>query len=68
MIEIKIKDKKCDMDVRGDRFECIAEMTIAFDALIESAAKANGMTYEEAKKMLCHLVDKVRKVKTKDGE
>lgn len=68
MLEIKIKDKKCDMDIRGDRFECIAEMTIAFDALIESAAEANGMTYEEAKKMLCHLVDKVREVKTKDGE
>ena len=43
MLEIKIKDKKCDMDIRGDRFECIAEMTIAFDALIESAAAANGM-------------------------
>lgn len=68
MLKLEIKDKKCDMDIRGDRFECIAEMTIAFDALIESAAAANGMTYEEAKKMLCHLVDKVRKEKTKDGE
>lgn len=67
MLEIKIKDKKCDMDIRGDRFECIAEMTIAFDALIESAA-ANGMTYEEAKKMLCHVVDKAYEAKKKDGE
>lgn len=68
MLEIKIKDKKCDMDIRGDRFECIAEMTIAFDALIESAAAANGMTYEEAKKMLCHVVDKAHEAKKKDGE
>lgn len=56
------------MDIRGDKFECIAEMTIAFDALIESAAAANGMTYEEAKKMLCHVVDKAHEAKKKDGE
>lgn len=68
MLKLEVKDKKCNTDIRGDRFECIAEMTIAFDALIESAAAANGMTYEEAKKMLCHVVDKVHKVKKKDGE
>lgn len=68
MLKLEIKDKKCDMDIRGDRFECIAEMTIAFDALIESAAAANGMTYEEAKKMLCHVVDKAHEGKKKDGE
>ena len=68
MLKLEIKDKKCDMDIRGDKFECIAEMTIAFDALIESAAAANGMTYEEAKKMLCHVVDKAHEVKKKDGE
>lgn len=66
MLKLEIKDKKCDMDIRGDKFECIAEMTIAFDALIESAAEANGMTYEEAKKMLCDGADKVHEVKMKD--
>ena len=39
-----------------------------FEALIETAAEAagNGMTYEEAKKMLCDGADKVREVKTRD--
>lgn len=68
MLELKFKDQKCELDIRGKRHECLAEMTIAFDALIESAAEANGMTYEEAKKMLCHVVDKAHEAKKKDGE
>ena len=61
---------KVETTVEGKRHECIAEMAIAFDALIETAAEAagNGMTYEEAKQMLCDGADKVHEVKTKDGE
>ena len=66
MIKIEISDNKCETDIRGKKYECIAEMTIAFDALIESAAEANGMTYEKAKQMLCDGADKVHEVKTKD--
>ena len=68
MLELKLIDQKCELDIRGKRHECLAEMTIAFDALIESAAEANGMTYEKAKQMLCDGADRVREVKTKDGE
>lgn len=66
MLKIEIIDKKCETDINGKRHECLAEMTIAFDALIESAAEANGMTYEEAKQMLCDGADKVHEVKMKD--
>ena len=66
MLELKLLDQKCELDIRGKRHECLAEMTIAFDALIESAAEANGMNYEEAKKMLCDGADKVHEVKMKD--
>lgn len=38
MLELKFKDQKCELYIRGKRHECLAEMTIAFDALIESAA------------------------------
>jgi hypothetical protein len=68
MLELKLLDQKCELDIRGKRHECLAEMTIAFDALIESAAEANGMTYEKAKQMLCDGADKVREVKMRDGE
>ena len=68
MLELKFKDQKCEIDIYGKRDECIAEMAIAFEALIETAAEAVGNTYEEAKKMLCDGADKVREVKTKDGE
>lgn len=68
MLKLEIKDKKNEIDINGKRHECIAEMAIAFDALIESAAEANGMTYEEAKQMLCDGADKVHEVKMKDGE
>ena len=68
MLKLEISDQKCELDIRGKRHECLAEMTIAFDALIESAAEANGMgmTYEEAKQMLCDGADKVHEVKMKD--
>lgn len=68
MLELKLIDKKCEIDINGKRPECIAEMTIAFEALIETAAEAagNGMTYEKAKEMLCYGADKVREVKTRD--
>ena len=70
MLELKIKDQKSEIDINGKRHECIAEMAIAFEALIETAAEAagNGMTYEKAKQMLCDGADKVREVKTRDGE
>ena len=68
MLKLEIIDKKCETDIRGKSHECIAEMAIAFEALIENAAEAVGNTYEEAKKMLCDGADKVREVKTKDGE
>ena len=70
MLKLEIIDKKCEIDINGKRHECIAEMAIAFEKLIETAAEAagNGMTYEEAKIMLCDGADKVREVKTKDGE
>jgi hypothetical protein len=70
MLELKLIDQKCELDIRGKRHECIAEMAIAFEALIETAAEAagNGMTYEKAKQMLCDGADKVREVKTRDGE
>lgn len=68
MLKFEIIDKKCETTVEGKRHECIAEMVIAFDALIETAAEAagNGMTYERAKQMLCDGADKVHEVKTKD--
>ena len=70
MIKLEISDKNCETDIRGKRHECLAEMTIAFEALIETAAEAagNGMTYEKAKQMLCDGADKVREVKIRDGE
>ena len=70
MLELIIKDQKSEIDINGKRHECIAEMAIAFEALIETAAEAagNGMTYEKAKQMLCDGADKVREVKTRDGE
>lgn len=68
MLKLKVKGKKCELHINAKRYECIAEMTIAFYALIESAAAGNGMTYEEAKEMLCHVVDKAHEAKKKDGE
>ena len=70
MLELKLLDQNCELDIRGKRHECLAEMTIAFEALIETAAEAagNGMTYEKAKQMLCDGADKVREVKMRDGE
>lgn len=68
MFKLEISDKKCETTVEGTRRECLAEMAIAFEALIETVAEAagNGMTYEEAKKMLCDGADKVHEVKMKD--
>lgn len=68
MLKLEIKDKKCETTVEGKSHECIAEMAIAFEALIETAAEAagNGMTYKEAKQMLCDGADMVHEVKTKD--
>lgn len=68
MLELKIKDQKSEIDINGKRPECIAEMAIAFEALIETAAEAagNGMTYEKAKEMLCDGADMVHEVKMRD--
>ena len=68
MLKLEIIDKKCETTVEGKSHECIAEMAIAFEALIETAAEAagNGMTYKEAKQMLCDGADMVHEVKTKD--
>ena len=68
MLKLEIKDKKCETTVEGKSHECIAEMAIAFEALIETAAEAagNGMTYTVAKQMLCDGADMVHEVKTKD--
>lgn len=68
MLKLKVKDKKCELHINAKRYECIAEMAIAFEALIQTAANAagTGMTYEKAKQMLCDGADKVREVKTKD--
>lgn len=70
MLKLEISDKKCETTVEGKTHECITEMAIAFETLIETAAEAagNGMTYEEAKKMLCDGAEKVHEVKMKDGE
>lgn len=70
MLKIEIIGLKCETDIRGDRCECISEMIIAFDKFIEVTAKTigHGMTYEEAKQMLCEGVDKAHEVKMKDGE
>lgn len=70
MLKIEIIDKKCETDINGKRHECIAEMAIAFEALIETAAEAagNGMTYEKAKQILCDGADVVHEVKMRDGE
>ena len=70
MLKLEIIDKKNVIEINGKRDECIAEMAIAFEALIETAAEAagNGMTYEKAKKMLCDGADKVREVRMKYGE
>lgn len=70
MLKLEIIDTKCETDIRGKSHECIAEMAIAFEALIENAAEAagNGMPYEEAKQMLCDGADMVHEVKMKDGE
>ena len=68
MLEIKIKDKKCDMDIRGDRFECIAEMAIAVNALVNMAAEAAGISYKEAEEMLCEGANQVNEVISRDGE
>lgn len=68
MFKLEISDKNCEIDINGKRHECLAEMAIAFEALIETAAEAagNGMTYEKAKQMLCDGADKVHEVKMKD--
>lgn len=70
MLKLEIKGQKSEIDINGKSHECIAEMAIAFEVLIETAAEAagNGMTYEKAKQMLCDGADKVHEVKTKDGE
>ena len=70
MIKLEIIDKKSEIEINGKRHECIAEMAIAFEALIETAAEAagNGMTYEKAKQILCDGADKVHEVKMRDGE
>ena len=50
MLKLEIIDQKSEIDINGKRHECIAEMAIAFEALIETAAEAagNGMTYEKS--------------------
>lgn len=70
MLKIEIIGLKCETDIRGDKLECISEMIIAFDKFIEVTAKTigHGMTYEEAKQMLCEGVDKAHEVKMRDGE
>lgn len=70
MLKLEIIDKKCEIDINGKRLECITEMAIAFEELINTAAEAaeNGMTYEKAKQLLCDGADKVHEVKMKDGE
>ena len=70
MLKQKKKKKKSEIDINGKRHQCIAEMAIAFEALIETAAEAagNGMTYEKAKQMLCDGADKVHEVKMRDEE
>ena len=70
MLKLEIIGLKCETDIRGKRHECIAEMIIAFDKFIEVTAKSvgHGMTYEEAKQMLCDGVDKAHEVKMRDGE
>ena len=68
MLELKIKDQKSEIDINGKKHECIAEMAIAVNALVNMAAEAAGISYKEAEEMLCEGANRVNEVKMEDGE
>lgn len=59
---------KVETTVEGKRHECIAEMAIAVNALVNMAAETAGISYKEAEEMLCDGANQVHGVKKKDGE
>ena len=59
---------KVETTVEGKRHECIAEMAIAVNALVNMAAEAAGISYKEAEEMLFDGANQVHEVKMKDGE
>lgn len=68
MLKLEISDKKCETTVEGKTHECIAEMAIAVNALVNMAAEAAGISYKEAEEMLCEGANQVNEVKMEDGE
>ena len=68
MLKLEISDKKCETTVEGKTHECITEMAIAVNALVNMAAEAAGISYKEAEEMLCEGANQVNEVKMEDGE
>lgn len=68
MLKLEISDKKCETTVEGKTYECIGEMAIAVNALVNMAAEAAGISYKEAEEMLCEGANQVNEVKMEDGE
>lgn len=68
MLKLEISDKKCETTVEGKTHECIGEMAIAVNALVNMAAEAAGISYKEAEEMLCEGANQVNEVKMEDGE
>lgn len=68
MLELKIKDQKSEIDINGKTHECIAEMAIAVNALVNMAAEAAGISYKEAEEMLCEGANQVNEVRSRDGK
>lgn len=68
MLKLEISDKKCETTVEGKTHECIDEMAIAVNALVNMAAEAAGISYKEAEEMLCEGANQVNEVRSRDGE
>ena len=67
MLKLEImKDLKVETTVEGKRHECIAEMAIAVNALVNMAAETAGISYKEAEEMLCDGANQVHEVISRD--
>lgn len=46
MIKINVENKKGDIEIEGEKLECLVEATLAFMYLVEAVAPAGNMSFD----------------------
>ena len=59
VIEMKIKNRQCELKVIGEQLDCIAEAAVGYMELTEAVAKAGNMSFESAALLLYQNVMQV---------